>query len=80
MGVEKYLVLVCGSKLAWFLCGDIEIDLVLECGSKCIYLSSKLDFCVRDRISLGFSIGIERYLCFVRGIEIDRVRAEMSLF
>ena len=30
VGVEKYLVLVCGSKLTWFLCGGIEIDLILE--------------------------------------------------
>ena len=39
MGVEKYLVLVDGSKLSWFLCGDIEIDLILESGSKCLDIS-----------------------------------------
>ena len=33
MGVKKYVVLVCGSKLNRFLCGDIEIDLILEWGS-----------------------------------------------
>ena len=31
-GVEKYLVLVCRSKLTCFLCGDIEIDLNFNSG------------------------------------------------
>ena len=30
VGTEKYLVLVSGSKLAWFLCRGIEIDLTLD--------------------------------------------------
>ena len=33
-----------------------------------------------DQIWLGFSVGIESDLFFVRGIEIDRVRAEINLF
>ena len=32
-----------------------------------------------DRIWLGFSVGIESDLFQVRGIEIDRVRAEINL-
>ena len=43
-------------------------------------VAPKLDFCVRDRIWLGFSVRIESDLFFARGIEIDRVRAEISFF
>ena len=32
------------------------------------------------RIWLGFSVGIESDLFFVRGIEIDNVRAELTFF
>ena len=40
VGVEKYLVLVRGSKLTLSLCGGIEIDLILEWGSNWFDFSS----------------------------------------
>ena len=83
MGVEKYLVLVCGWNLTWFLCGGIEIDLILE------LVSNWLDFSSCVEINLIFVLGIEFDLVlvlgsnvtcsFVWGIEIDRVRAENNL-
>ena len=82
--VEKYLGLVCGSKLTCFLCGGIEIDLLhfrvgIELTS--IAVASKIVWFlwVRDRIWLGFGFGIENDL-FVRGIEIDGLRAEKNCF
>ena len=57
MGVEKYMALVCGSKLKRFLCGGIEIDMILERGSN----------------RLDFSSGVEINLTSVHRIEIDRV-------
>ena len=44
VGVEKYFVLVCGSKLSCLLYGGVEIDLVSVVASKISY------FCVRDPI------------------------------
>ena len=76
MRVVNYLVLVCGSKLTWFLCGGIEIELILEWGSGLTW--NYLDVCVRDRIWLGFSVGIESDLFFVRGIEIDVCGPELT--
>ena len=35
---------------------------------------------MRDRLGLGFSVGVKSRLCFVRGIEIKCVRAEVNLF
>ena len=51
------MVLVRGSNLTRFLCGGIEIDLILEWGSNW----------------LDFISGVKINLIFVRGIEIDRV-------
>ena len=57
MGVEKYLVLVFGSKRDRFLCERIEINLILEWGS------NWLDFCN----------GVEMNLISVPGSEFDLV-------
>ena len=38
MGVDKHMLLVCGSKLNLLSCGGIETDLLLEC------VSNGLDF------------------------------------
>ena len=43
MGVEKHLVLVFGSKLNWFLCEGIEVDLILEWGSNWLDFSSGVE-------------------------------------
>ena len=61
MRVEKYLVLVCASKLTWFLCGGIEIDLTLEWRSNCLGFSSGVEINVflYDRILLVFGVGLE---------------------
>ena len=45
--VEKYLVLVCGSKLARFLRGGIEIDLIFEWGSNWLDFSNGVEFYLR---------------------------------
>ena len=62
MGVEKYLVLVCGSKLTRFLCGGIKINLILEWGSAWLHFSS----------------GVEITLIFAWGIEFDLVLVLVS--
>ena len=81
--VQKYLVLVYGSKLTWFLWAGIEIGLILDWGSIWHDFSSGVE------INLIFLWGIEfdlvlvlgsKVTFFVRGIEIDRVRAEINLF
>ena len=69
MGVENYLVSVCGSKLYWFLCGGIEIDLILEWGSNWLDFSSGVDIiwflCEGSNLSFCCSVGI--VTCFLRG-------------
>ena len=71
VAVENDLFLASGSKLAGFLCGGIEIGLMLEWGSKLTWFQwwgrTSLGLHVRDRNWLGFSFGIELDLFFVRG-------------
>ena len=55
--IQKFLVLARGSKSFWFLCGGIEIDLILEWVS----------------IWHDFSSGVESNLIFVWGIKLDLV-------
>ena len=62
MGIEKNLVLVCGSKFAWSLCEGIEIDLILEWGS----------------IGLDCSNSVEINLIVVCGMECDLVLVLIS--
>ena len=73
--IEIDLFFVCteASKLTWFSSGD-RLDLIS------VVVASKVDCCVRDRIWLAFSVGIEIDLVFVRRIEIDHVPAEINLF
>ena len=56
-GGEKFLVLVCRSKLNCILCGSIGVDLILEWGSNW----------------LDFSTGVEIISIFVWGVEFDLV-------
>ena len=68
--VENDLFLASGSKLNGILCRGIEIDLILEWGSKLTWFqrwSRNSRFYVRDRNWLGFSVGIELDFYFVRG-------------
>ena len=61
-GVEKYLVLVSGSKLTCFLCRGIEISLISQSGSNWLDFSDGVEIqliCVGDRNWLRFSVGIK---------------------
>ena len=76
VAVENDLLLASGSKLNGILCRGIEIDLILEWGSKLTWFqrwSRNSRFYVRDRNWLGFSVGIELDLVFVRGLKSTSV-------
>ena len=62
VGIEVDLTSAQGWKLTWCLCGGIDLDLILEWGSKLH----------------NFSSGVEINLIFVWGIEVDWVFVFMS--
>ena len=77
MSVKKILVLVSGSKLAWFLCRNIGTGLLSEWGSNGLDLiwwrPNQLDFCVGVEFDL-VSVLRSNWLFLrggQRGVEID---------
>ena len=82
VAVETFYFLASGPKLTGFLCRGIEIDLILERGSKLTWFQwwgrTSLGFYVRNINWLGFSVGIELDLILYGGQNRLRfcVRAE----
>ena len=69
VGVGKYLVLVSGLKLGWFLCRGIEIDLVIEWGSNWLHFSGvEIELIFVWRIEFHFVLVLgSKLTCFCAG-------------
>ena len=72
------------NKISLSLCRRIDNEFLSGCVSNRHHFSSgveiNLNFCVRDRIWLGFVVGIESEMFSVREIDIDLVRAEINYY